>query len=253
MNQWTFFGRIVPERIPLRLDFPMKGTSTAPKTGVTYDYDIAIADGQVVANMTITKGQADVHTLRNLIEGDIRDVADVIGYLHGLSFDVDIISAASQESGQRIVFGIAIPVLVARRKREDLGKIKGELLLAVFGSDSAKIALADFREAMRNPLGTGFFCYRAAEAMMQAMKSHDAEKEKDAWPRLRVALQVDQSALMFLKSHADMPRHGKPNSITDAERARVFEITDEIIRRYLELLVRKCAALPAAEFPILTA
>src|SRR5258708_7094967 len=111
MTQWTFFARTLPERIPLKIADPIRGKSRIAELGLEYDHDIAIADGQVIANIRVTEGDADIHTLRNLVESNIRDLTDVVGYLHGLSFDVDVISAVSQASGERIVFGIAIPVL----------------------------------------------------------------------------------------------------------------------------------------------
>lgn len=253
LTQWTFFARVLPERIPLKFADPMTGTSSFAELGIAYDYDIGIADSQVVADVAITRGDPDIHTLRNLVEADIRDLTDIVGYLHGLTFDVEMISAVSQTRGERIVFGIAIPVLVARRNQKGLGQLKSELRAAILSDNGARIALANFREAMRGPLGTGFFCYRAVEAMMQTMKSSDTEKEKHAWFRLRAALQIDESATRFLQGHADIPRHGKPNSISDEDRARVFEITDEIIRRYLHFVMRKRVTLPIAEFPMLTA
>jgi len=114
------------------------------------------------------------------------------------------------------------------------------------------MALADFREAMRLAIGTGFFCYRAIEAIMQSMKAADQDKDGVAWERFRTALRIDRSAIDEIKRNADLPRHGKPSAIGDAERAKVLTLTDEMIKRFLELLVRPEKSLSPEEFPTLT-
>ncbi len=86
---------------------------------------------------------------------------------------------------------------------------------------------------------------------MQAMKENPNEKENVVWPRLNLTLCVDRTVIDYVKSHADFPRHGKPSLITDEERAKVFEITDEIIRRHLAYLMNDKAALSEQEFPLL--
>jgi hypothetical protein len=115
------------------------------------------------------------------------------------------------------------------------------------------LILQDFREAIQIARGTGFFCYRAIEAMMQSMKAADSENEGSlSWPRLREVLRIDRSAIDYVKEHADFPRHGRPSDVTDAQRAKIFTITDEIVRRYLQYLRRGKTTLPEAEFPLLT-
>jgi len=216
---------------------------------VSFEFDIGIADAQVVATINITKGDADIYTLRNIVEANVRSFTDLVGYMDGLSFDVDLISAASSETGRTIIFGINIPVLKERRQSQAIGALSGDLMAAVAQSLPAQAALAYFREAIRIPVDTGFFCYRAIEAIMQSMKTSDEEDEKYCWPRFRETLRIDRDAIMYVKSHSDLPRHGRPSAISDADRAKVFVITDEIIRRFLELLKTKRAVLPEAEFP----
>jgi hypothetical protein len=161
------------------------------------------------------------------------------------------------------VFGIEIPVLASRRvgwktleverslgTDQEIGVLDGRWILAAT-SIPAQLVLADFREAMLVAVGTGFFCYRAIEAMMQSMKVAPQEEDGPAWGRLRQTLCIDRSAIDDIKQHADFPRHGKPTTITDAERTIVFELTDKIIERFFEYLIRGKKALPPQEFPVL--
>jgi hypothetical protein len=225
-------------------------TSEVDEFGLRYNIGIQIADGQFVVPVIIELGKVDVHTLRNVVENDIRLVTDLIGYLHGCSFDVDMISAVSDD-GPSVIFGTSIPVLEAARKVK-AAAIDGVLLTAVGADLPARLVLANFREAMRNPVDTGFFCYRAVEAMMQSMKESKDDKDAPAWIALGVQLQVHRSATDIIKAHADDPRHGKISVINSAERAKVFQLSDEIIKRYLEYLRHGKAPLSDPEFPLLT-
>jgi hypothetical protein len=251
MQTWSFFGRVLPERIPLKIADPLSGSSIVEVLDLAFDWSIGVADSQVVATCTVTRGEPDLPTLRNLIEAEIRSLADLIGYLHAVRFDVDIVSAIRHETGERCVFGTSIPAIAQRRKLDDYGKLQTDLLVAIAGEPHARAALADFREAMRVPVGTGFFCYRAVEAMMQSMKLRADEKDRVAWERLRTTLQIDRSALEYLKGHADYPRHGRVGAISDSQRAHVFRISDEVIHRYLEYLQRGKQELAKTEFPLL--
>ena len=112
--------------------------------------------------------------------------------------------------------------------------------------------MADFREAMRNPPNTGFHCYRAIEAMMQAMKSEEDQKDSRAWELFRNNnLKITPACLKAIKVHADPPRRGKLYVMTDAQRAYVFVKTQSIIIRFLEYLKRGRMSLPEPEFPYL--
>src|ERR1700730_18766460 len=248
MTQWTFFGRVLPERIPLKVALP-EWTSELTEFGLRYRVTIQIADGQLIVPVIIESGQIDVHTLRNLVENDIRIATDLIGYIIGGSFDVDMISATS-DAGPSVVFGIKVPALEVARGAQTTS-IESELLNAVAQEIPARLVLADFREAIRNPVGTGFFCYRAVEAVMQSIKAHPDERDAVAWKTLRDRLQIDRAFIAEIKKHADYPRHGKVSSINDADRAKVFRLTDQIVRRYLEFLRRGKIPLSASEFPSL--
>ena len=247
---WTFFGRILPERIALHLGGqPFYWTSAA--LGFRYRATIQIADAHFVVRADIESGPDDVFTLKNLVEGNVRLVTDYIGYLDGLFFDVDMISAACDD-GRGIVFGKAIPILHKPKSPEKPGFLDPERYIPVLRDPYAHVALADFREAMRIPVGTGFFCYRAIEAMMQSMKATSTDRDSAAWGTLRQRLQIDRPTIDMIKGHSDYPRHGRPFSITDADRKTIFVLTDEIIRRYFEYLRRGKTPLPSSEFPVLT-
>jgi hypothetical protein len=244
---YTFFGRVLPERVPLRIEIPPSEVAVA-EFGLRFSAETSIHDSQVVSNIVIKEGEVDLATLRNLIDSSVRTVLDLIGYLHGLSFDLEMLSV-TWDGNRRWIFGINVPVLAERRQAAPY-VLNADLLKAVGGDPSAQSVLDDFREAIRVPRGTGFFCYRSVEAMMQSMKASATENEKAvSWPRLRESLRVSEDTLFYLKGHADFPRHGKPSSMSNDERNKVFKTTDEIIRHYLEYLVLGKRRLPPEDYP----
>jgi hypothetical protein len=84
MTTWTFFGRILPERIPLSIT-PPERTAHAPDFGLRYRVKIQIADAQFIAPTVIESGQIDVHSLRNLVENDIRIATDLVDTSWGVA------------------------------------------------------------------------------------------------------------------------------------------------------------------------
>lgn len=231
--QWTFFGRILPERVTISIQFPMMEVEI-PLHGARLSVDLNIHQCQVIAMVKVTSGSIEVFDLRNVIEEHCRSVTDVIGFKSGMSFDVDIISCMDVAGNWRI-FASEIPILFEKKKHAGL-QITIEELGAILTNPHARIALADFREAMRVPLQTGFFCYRCIETMMQSMKSAQVDKDSLVWEKLRSSLRIEQEAIRFVKGHADWARHGRTGNITDAERAEIFSLTDEIISRYITFL-----------------
>jgi hypothetical protein len=251
MSTWTFFGRILPERVPVTWHAPLQGSAHSA-LGFAFDFRVKIHASQVILDLTITQGDAhDVPTLRNAAAEFIRGVTDLIGYKQGYYFDVEIVAAIHRDTDDWTVFGIEIPILKARREAQQINAIDGALVQAFGESVAAHLVLAEFREAMRVSVGTGLHCYRAIEAMMQSLKTNPGDADGPAWEALRNRLRVDRSAIDEVKQHADFPRHGKPWAMSDADRAKVFGVTDEIIERYLLYLVSGEAALKG--LPVLAA
>ena len=150
MSRRVFFGRVLLERIPLRIGLPtpLGWSGEVNELGVKYNAEFRCADGQTVAQATVTEGATDVHTLRNLVEQNIRAYVDAIGYVEGLNYDLDFISAVSLETGEGTIFGIKIPAIAEARDPKKSGAISSDLLIAVVSEPVAQIALADFREAI---------------------------------------------------------------------------------------------------------
>ena len=249
MSRWTFFGRVHPERIPLTWNTPLEGISHISVLNLDIKFRIIIHASQIIVDIEFEGDNPDVDSLRNVAADLVRTLTDLVGYLQGLPFEVEIVSANVHGTNEWKIFGTEIPALATSRRGQD-HSIKVDLLSAVSTNAAAQMALADFRKAMRDPVGTGFYCYRAVEAMMQSMKANPKENDEAAWKNLRERLCVGRSVLNSIKQHADYPRHGRPSQITDFERATVFKLTDEVIRRFLTYLTHGKVGLSVQEFPL---
>src|SRR5579859_2398642 len=253
MTQWTFFGKVMPERFAVSWGTPIEGHLRQEAFGVEADFTTYIHAAQVIVTLMLTKGETNIDSLRNIALDCAHQLTDIVGYVSGCCFDVEIISAHCAGTGMKHVFGVQIPALLEQKNPHRRSEIDGDLFITVTGNVAAQMVLRDFQLAMRDPIGTGFYCYRAVEAMMQSMKDDAIKTDKQAWEQLNSVLQLERSASEKIKSHADFPRHGKPSSMTDQDRAEVFKLTDEIVYRYLEYLRRDVGPLPIKDFPVLDA
>jgi hypothetical protein len=131
MANWIFFGRVLPERIPLTIGQPITWSSEVSDLGLQMDVSFAIADGQVIARVNVKDANPDLNTLRNVLDMEIRSVVDLIGYLYAVRYDLDLISATSLDTGDHRIFGRTIGSkagpcrAVSGNSREDRIRLNG--------------------------------------------------------------------------------------------------------------------------------
>lgn len=245
---WVFTGRVLPERVPVTISIPGTGFALSDAKAV-FNMDVHLHQSQIVVKIDAPADFTDTFSLRNIVEAFAREIVDFIGYSMGVSFDVEIVSSTNS-LGDWTVYGINIPVVSANRQGM-LNAIESADLGTILNDNGARIALADFREAMKMPGQTGFFCYRAIEAMMQTLRKESAKGDEGrAWEALRGNLNISRASIDVVKAHSDWARHGQSGSISDEERARIFKITDEILGRYLDFILRGRSALPLPQYPM---
>jgi hypothetical protein len=249
MTLYLFYGRVLPERAPLTLDLP-EVEIVSPDFRLKFRCHIVIREAKLTAAVFVDEGATDMLTLRNLVRGVIGKYVNLIGYLVGRAFDVDMSSVIIPDRSEWRPLDDVIPVLQDTNASR---QIDGRLLAAISADIGAEIALTDYRAAMTAPVATGFHCYRAIEAMMHSMQPDESEEDERGWERLRDHLRVSKPTIMSIRRHALSPRHGKIWSVTDDQRAQIFKITRDVIKRYFEYLMRGREQLPEAGFEVLSA
>ena len=83
---------------------------------------------------------------------------------------------------------------------------------------------------------TGFYCYRAIEALRHHCSATHAllAKSKDVqWEKFREISGVDIQAIEILKNAAGEVRHGGVTNVTSEDREKFFETTWNIVGSYL--------------------
>jgi len=94
-------------------------------------------------------------------------------------------------------------------------------------------ATADFKNAIRYPNDTGFFCYPAIESLLHRYIERDPSLDKKAAiSKLASDLNVDPACLQCLRNLSDEPRHGRAHSISGQDRTRAIRATREILLRF---------------------
>ncbi len=241
---WSFFGNVVPDAPAITLLVPRHGwTSTL---GFEVELEARIWSSKIMATV-YQLSPVDLLTLRNDVARDLRAYVDLACLLVGAGLDV-ILTSAQASDGSWQFFDAFIPAL----QNEGPFEISPELLTAVTVDGALQRSLSDFREAMRVPPQTGFFCYRAVESQMQTFRLTATSSERDAWGRYREALQVSREALDRIKLHADWARHGRQGQITGAERAELLVTTRAILQRYVDYRLNDSRPLSPDLFPLIT-
>jgi hypothetical protein len=164
----------------------------------------------------------NVFRLKNIVSDAVRVEVDTVGFLYGHGYDVEIVQVIRPDSIEPVVFGVDIPTL--KPEADMAGRFTNAMrLFADTKGAYLQRCLADLREAIRSPRDTGFFCYRAVESLRQFFVAEaGASSDRASWELMRSTLKVERSAFDYIKSFADVPRHGGSKGISDGERADVF-------------------------------
>ena len=83
MPTWTFFGRVLPERVPVTWEGPLEGSAKSPLQGMDHEYRVVIHASQAFVDLKIAIDKPDLATLRNMAVDHIRTITDLIGYRNG--------------------------------------------------------------------------------------------------------------------------------------------------------------------------
>ncbi len=230
---YTFFGKVLPERANVNI-LQTTCQLTQPDTEIDGSLTISIALSQVTALFTNSGKIVDLYTLRNYVNDVIRMELDILGYINGCGYGLEITQVADSLGTPPIVFGVDIPVLVSESRLADFEKV-----LTLFHdsrrSNYLRLCLADLREAIREHRDTGFFLYRAIEALMQSFRTDDSKKGKQkAWESLRSELSITEDNIRQLEKVADCFRHGDTRYVSGTERCELFLIAWNIVDKYIK-------------------
>lgn len=235
MTTYLFEGLVHPERanISLQCDFEF----THLTSGKNCQVKLSIRLNQIAVWIE-SESEWDVFDLRNVVRAVVAHELEVVGFVLGYAYEVEIKRVLNPSLDVDAVFGIDIPCITERNKDVDLVERLKEIRNKTYGSNGVFLqrCFADLSQAMKNADDTGFYCYRAIEALRQhciAQFAIDAANKKKQWEKVREVSGCSEDILREIKTAADPTRHGEVVPITADQRKRLFLITWDVVDGYL--------------------
>ena len=232
-HTFVFTGHVYPERYDWTIQPPHEvivlhhdGTSSLLKISLTASQAIVTVH---------TNSAEGVLEMKNRVTRGVRNLTDSLGFVLVAALDVEIISCVTPD-GVHYVFNTAFDGLLDHElSSPESALIFNELLAHANRSAFVRMALADLRSAIREPLDTCVNCYRAVESIRHEYLEGNADTSsarKASWVRLRSAIGLPEEDLRWLEERATPRRHGRPIDVTGDDRQRALRIARKTIEEH---------------------
>ena len=207
MGTYTFVGTVLRAHSPITIVSVREGALDPIRVSVmdtegrlAFDAAVRVVASHVEVVVRDTQG-SDAGTLGNYADRLVRGLLDAHGFINGEAYDLSIthyidhsfsgpnwvqpftVGALSLESGVETTFD-DLARIVFQNARDDLGS------KVVIASAHLAQALADIREAIRNPHDTALFCFRAITLRDSGVLDQKAATAREPSPLRLVVLAV---------------------------------------------------------------
>lgn len=238
MRKLLFTGVIRPERAQLTIGTVEHQLELA--SGTTCQVKFNVFNNQLSALVEAEESE-DIYTLRNVVKGTIELITDIIGFVRGYAYDVEIVKVVNEDLELSHVFGIQIPALEERNKRTVPDAVNYIYPLCL-GADGKylKRALGDLGMSIRHADDTAFYCFRAIESLKQYFGYVTGKTEdKEQWQEMTKAIGDHRTTVEPIRKLAFPARHGLPEAITDEERKNLFFAAWEIVEAFINVRLKE--------------
>lgn len=235
MTTYLFLGLVHPERAQLTLNCSFGFTHLTSATKAIARISISLNQ---IAVWIDTEVAWDIYDLRNVVKSIVSHELEIIGFVKGYAYDVEIRRVLNPAHQIDYVFGVDIPCITERNKDIDLTTRITDIRSKINGPEGVYLhrCFADLVSAMKNADDTGFYCYRAIESLRQhciIKYGLDPTKKANQWLKLRDIAGCSEDTLREIKESADASRHGEIAAITSEQRKQLFLLTWDVIDGYL--------------------
>jgi len=239
---YSLSGLVHPERADVNVSLAEARLSDPPPD-MAGALRFSIIKSQISASYSSEVPVASADSLRIWVESAIRGIVDTLGFTNGCGYDVEITQFFDLTSGAHLVFGVQDPVISSLKVFERLDVMDVVKLHGVPASVYLQHCFADLREAIRSPLDSGFFCYRALESLVQYYRqTHQLKTKTDAWAMLRDQTHSTEEDCRRIERAAQPVRHGQPRRYEPTERAEIMHLTWRIVESFVANAVKANAA-----------
>ncbi|MFM0474777.1 hypothetical protein [Paraburkholderia strydomiana] len=236
MYRYFFDGLVHPERAQIT-DHRISAKFTHVASGVDAKADVRILLNQV-AVWVETEVEWNALDLRNVVKYLVQLEMDLMGYVLGHAYDVEIRRVICPEIGLDQVFGIDVPCINALHHGIDLEARIAAMRPKLQGESGVFLhrCLRDLITALKEPDDVAFHCYRAIESLRHhcvAARSLDPKDKAAQWNTLRQIAGCDEAATRLLEKAAQAPRHGEPEPVAEADAVKLLTTAWKIADGYI--------------------
>lgn len=236
MYRYFLDGIVHPERAQIQ-DHRITAKFRHAASGVDAKADIRILLNQV-AVWVETEAEWHALDLRNVVKNLVQLEMDMMGYVLGLTYDVEIRRAICPEIGVDLVFGINVPCISELHRGVDLDARIAAMRPKLLGESGLFLhrCLRDLITAMKEPDDVAFHCYRAIESLRHhciATHSLDPKDKAGQWNTLRQIAGCDESSTRLLERAAQASRHGEPEVVPEADGVKLLTTAWTIADGYI--------------------
>jgi hypothetical protein len=182
--------------------------------------------------------QVEILDLKNDVNRLARVALDALGFIYAAALDLEIVSCVDP-SGASHVFNTGFDGL--REGGPDQGQRELEMFNLLTDqahmSPNVRSAVADIRNAIREPTDTSVNCYRAIESIRREYLDGQPDTGpagKRSWVRLREITGAEESEMFWLKGLADPRRHGGSVDLSHTDRERALRLTRYVVERHCQ-------------------
>jgi hypothetical protein len=237
LKVYVFTGRVHPERYGSGIH-PLPELTVAHPDGSRSIFRFQLAWSQMTV-LVLTDSEAPaILDLKNTVNRLARVALDALGFVWAAGLDLEIVSCVDL-SGTAYVFNTAFDGLrdeegPDRNEREH--EVLNRLIEQGHRSPNVGLALADLRNAIREPADTCVNCYRAIESIRQEYLGEEGPESKPArkqsWDLLREATGVEEPEVRWLQDLATARRHGESVDVTHADRERALRLARRVVEQH---------------------
>ncbi|AXV73560.1 hypothetical protein ACI2S3_07585 [Ralstonia nicotianae] len=236
MYRYFLDGVVHPERAQIQ-DHRITAKFGHVASSVDAKADIRILLNQI-AVWVETEVEWNALDLRNVVKNLVQLEMDMMGYVLGLTYDVEIRRAICPEIGVDVVFGINVPCISELHRGVDLDTRIAAIRPKLLGESGIFLhrCLRDLMTALKEPDDVAFHCYRAIESLRHhciVTHSVDPKDKATQWNTLRQIAGCDESSTRLLEKAAQATRHGEPEAVPEVDAVKLLTTAWTIADGYI--------------------
>jgi hypothetical protein len=227
-DRYVFTGRIHPERYGWHVEPPLVFENEL------MHITLSLLRGQLIVEV-VTEHEGPLVDLKNAVVDLAESAVNALGFAFAASLEVEVISCLDP-TGAVQIFNTGFDDLRAHDGDLSEDEIRDFRSLATAAARDlgVRAAIADLTRAIRSPLDTLFYCYRATESIRQQYLAQDAQADagaarKASWVAMREAAEIDEVELRWLEPFAASRRHGSLSAVTEQDRRRALQLARKVV------------------------